>query len=72
MSAIVCLSIILILLVSYGIWMIRQLTTQETKYPYFCSQPATAKKNECSYLCTDGRCLMPYEGCNLQSKEKLL
>lgn len=71
MTAIICLSVILIFLVSYGLWMIRQLTVQETKYPYFCSQPNTAKKNECDYLCTDGRCLMPYEGCNLQSNEKL-
>ena len=68
--AIICLIIILVLIISYGVWMIYHLK-QETKYPYYCTQPENARKNECHYLGFDSDCLCPYDGCNLQrNKDK--
>lgn len=65
--SIVCLSIILVLIIACGIWIIYNIQTQkETEYPYYCTQPTRAKENCCGYLGCDGKCLMPYSGCNLQ------
>ena len=65
--SIVCLSIILVLIIVYGIWMLYNIKTQkETEYPYRCTQPEIARGNGCGYLGFDGKCLMPYDGCNLQ------
>ena len=68
-AAIVCLSVILILVVLYGAWMIHNIRNQETKYPYICSQPKNASRNGCNYLEVSGRCLCPYKGCNLQTRK---
>ena len=70
MVAFICLSIILILMITYGIWMIYNIKTQkETKYKYRCTQPDTARNNKCGHLGFDGKCLMPYSGCNHQRME---
>lgn len=54
-------------IIVYGIWMIYNIKSQkETKYKYRCTQPDSARNNNCGYLGFDGKCLMPYEGCNHQ------
>ena len=71
MTAIICLIIILVLVISYGVWMIYNIKTQkETEYKYRCTQPEAGRNNNCGYLGCDGKCLMPYEGCNHQRAEK--
>ncbi len=57
-------------IIVYGIWMIYNIKTQkETKYKYRCTQPDAGRNNKCGYLGVDGKCLMPYQGCNHQRME---
>ena len=70
MLDIVYLILAIVLVCVYGVYMVYNIKTQkETKYKYHCTQPDIARTNNCGYLGFDGKCLMPYEGCNHQRME---